>query len=40
MVPKEQCEIKIHLSDVCEDFLDVGFTVKGYGFSVKSIYLD
>ena len=39
-VPEGKNEIRISLSDVCEDFLNNGFSLKGYGFAVTAVYLD
>ena len=38
-VSKGKTEVKINLKGVYKEFLDRGFTLKGYGFSVKAVYL-
>ena len=40
IVSKGQNEVRLNLSGVYKDFLDRGFTLKGYGFSVKTIYIN
>ena len=40
IVSKGQNEVRLSLSGVYKDFLDKGFTLKGYGFSVKTIYIN
>ena len=32
--------IKINLKNVYKEFLNNGFSIKGYGFSIKAIYLE
>ena len=39
-IPEGKSEIRIHLDEVYQDLLDNGFTLKGYGFTVKAVYLD
>ena len=38
-IPEGKGEVKIKLRDVYKVFIDKGFTIKGYGFAVKSVYL-
>ena len=33
-------EVRVKLEGVYEDFLQKGFTLKGYGFAVNAVYLD
>ena len=39
-IPEGKCEIRIRLGEVYKDLLDNGFTLKGYGFAVKSLYIE
>jgi hypothetical protein len=39
-IPEGKCEIRIRLGGVYKDLLENGFTLKGYGFAVKSLYIE
>ena len=40
VIPKGPNEVRMKLTGVYKELLDKGFTLKGYGFSVKSVYVD
>ena len=39
-VPEGKSEIRINLNTLFGDFLNRGFSIRGYGFAVTSVYIE